>query len=300
MGRRVGCLTAALAASLALAACAQRAEETAGPRRVGAPPTLRLYVLDCGTLHVPDTSRFDLRPEEVATRDLAVPCFLVAHPDGTLIWDVGAVPDAEWQATGAPVEHHLMLPEGQERDLTLTRPLLEQLAAAGYAAAAIDYLALSHYHYDHTANANAFAGAEWLVRREERAAMFAEKPPFLTRPASYAALRSARTRIVEGENHDVFGDGTVVVKAALGHTPGHQVLYLRLAETGGVVLSGDLYHYPEERTLDRVPTFEADPQATRASRVALEAFLAETGARLWIQHDLRAHAALRKAPNYYE
>jgi hypothetical protein len=33
-------------------------------------------------------------------------------------------------------------------------------------------------------------------------------------------------------------------------------LYLKLAKTGGVVLSGDLYHYPEERRLDRLPTFE--------------------------------------------
>ena len=47
----------------------------------------------------------------------------------------------------------------------------------GYAAKDIEYLAFSHYHYDHTANANAFAGATWLVRQVERDAMFAEKPP---------------------------------------------------------------------------------------------------------------------------
>jgi N-acyl homoserine lactone hydrolase len=66
------------------------------------------------------------------------------------------------------------------------------------------------------------------------------------------------------------------------------------------VLSGDLYHYPEERTLDRVPTFEFDAQQTRAARKSLDRFLEETKARLWIQHDFNAHAKLRKAPNYYD
>jgi len=36
-------------------------------------------------------------------------------------------------------------------------------------------------------------------------------------------------------DHDVFGDGTVVIKFAPGHTPGHQVLSLKLANTGRVV-----------------------------------------------------------------
>ena len=64
-------------------------------------------------------------------------------------------------------------------------------------------------------------------------------------------------------------------------TPGHQMLYLKLKQTGPVLLSGDLYHYPEERTLDRVPTFEFDSALTRVSRVAIEAFVQRTGAQLW-------------------
>ena len=98
----------------------------------------------------------------------------------------------------------------------------------------------------------------------------------------------------------MFGDGTVVIKHAPGHSEGHQVLYLKLVRTGGVVLSGDLYHYPEERTLGRLPTFEVSEEQTAASRRELDAFLARTGAKLWIQHDLVGHRALRKAPEYYE
>ena len=98
----------------------------------------------------------------------------------------------------------------------------------------------------------------------------------------------------------MFGDGTVVIKAAPGHTPGHQILYLKLTKTGGVVLSGDLYHYPEERRLDRLPTFEFNQEQTRATRVTIDGFLRKTGAQLWIQHDFTANAKLKKAPGYYE
>jgi len=229
-----------------------------------------------------------------------VACFLVTHPKGTLIWDTGAVPDTAWKPTGTAVTHHVVLPDSQERDVTMIRPLMVQLAEVGYSPSDITYLALSHYHYDHTANANEFAGATWLVRQAERDAMFAERPPGVTQPSTYASLRNSKTLILKSDEHDVFGDGTVVIKAALGHTPGHQMLYVKLAKTGGVVLSGDLYHYPEERTLDRVPTFEFNQEQTRATRVALDAFLKKTGAQLWIQHDFTANARLKKAPDYYE
>lgn len=29
------------------------------------------------------------------------------------------------------------------------------------------------------------------------------------------------------DDHDVFGDGTVTIKPTLGHTPGHQALFLK-------------------------------------------------------------------------
>ena len=291
-----------LVAALGFAAVARGAGQTvpSPERRAPPPPSVRLYVFDCGTLHIADLGRFQLKKEEVATSDLSVACFLVTHPKGTLIWDTGAVPDTAWKPTGTAVTHHVVLPDSQERDVTMIRPLMVQLAEVGYSPSDITYLALSHYHYDHTANANEFAGATWLVRQAERDAMFAERPPGVTQPSTYASLRNSKTLILKSDEHDVFGDGTVVIKAALGHTPGHQMLYVKLAKTGGVVLSGDLYHYPEERTLDRVPTFEFNQEQTRATRVALDAFLKKTGAQLWIQHDFTANARLKKAPDYYE
>jgi N-acyl homoserine lactone hydrolase len=77
-------------------------------------------------------------------------------------------------------------------------------------------------------------------------------------------------------------------------------LFLKLAKTGPVVLSGDLYHYPEERAQHHIPTTESNREQTATTRVAIEAFLKKTGAQLWIQHDFTADAKLKKAPDYYE
>lgn len=257
-------------------------------------------MFDCGTLYIANLGRFRLTKEEVQTSDLSVPCFLVVHPKGTLIWDVGAIPDEAWNPTGSAVAHHLVLPDAQQRDLTLRRALGAQLAEIGYKPANVTYLALSHYHYDHTANANMFAGATWLVRQAEREAMFAEKSPGTTMPSSYSALRNSTTVLIKSDDYDVFGDGTVVIKSAPGHTPGHQVLYVRLARTGAVVLSGDLYHYAAARRLKRLPTFDFDQTRSTATRARIERFLKRSGAKLWIQHDFMANSKLKKSPEYYE
>ena len=98
----------------------------------------------------------------------------------------------------------------------------------------------------------------------------------------------------------MFGDGTVVIHQAQGHTERHAVRYVKLANTGGVVLSGDLYHYPAERTLNRLPTFEVSEAETQAARAEVEQLLKRTDAALWIQHDLVAHRKLKKAPEYYD
>jgi glyoxylase-like metal-dependent hydrolase (beta-lactamase superfamily II) len=290
-------------ALLSIALLAGIAAAPGAQRRTPLPASPRLYVFDCGRLEGGDVSRFRLTRQEMATTDMSVACYLVAHPRGTLIWDAGAVPDGDIEAAGSGAEsrrYRLALPNKAERFVTATRTLKSQLAAAGFAPADITYLALSHYHYDHTANANLFAASTWLVRPVERDAMFAEKPPDLLQPSTYSALRNSKTVSITTEDHDVFGDGTVVLKSAPGHTPGHQVLFVKLKKTGPVVVCGDLYHYPEERTLNRIPTFDADEKQTAASRAALDGFLKQSGAQLWIQHDFIANAKLKKAPGYYE
>ena len=282
---RLAMLGAVVAASVTIALA-----QTAVP--------VRLYVFDGGILES-DPGRYQLTKEDVGETRLSVACFLVAHPRGLLMWDTCAVPDAEWKPTGQPVPTRLVLADGAERRVTIQSPLEAQLKATGRRAADVTYLALSHHHWDHTANANAFAAATWLVSPAEREAMFG-KPAGTARPATYDRLRTSKSVAITAAEHDVFGDGTVIIKSAPGHTPGHQVLYVKLPKTGPVLLSGDLYHYPQERTMNKYPTFEFNVDQTRASRAGVEAFMKRTGAQLWIQHDLTAHAKLRKAPQFYE
>ncbi len=80
----------------------------------------------------------------------------------------------------------------------------------------------------------------------------------------------------------------------------HQVLFLRLKKTGPVLISGDLYHYPEERTFNMVPITEFNADQTVAPRAGIEAFMKNTDAQLWIQHDHIGNAKLKKSPAYYE
>lgn len=256
-----------------------------------APKSVRLYVIDCGILNIPDTSPYQLKKEELAESRMSAPCFLVAHPKGTLMWDTGPVPDGNFKAGAAT---------GTMRYAVSTKPLAARLADIGYAPSDITYLALSHFHWDHVGNANLFAGSTWLVTKAERDTMFANPPSPRTEPQNFSALRNSKTVFLTTPDYDVFGDGSVIIKAAPGHSPGHQVLFLRLKKTGPVVISGDLYHYPEERRLHKIPTTEFNAQETIASRAAIEAFLKKTGAQLWIQHDYTANAKLRKSPAFYE
>jgi glyoxylase-like metal-dependent hydrolase (beta-lactamase superfamily II) len=264
---------------------------TAAQRKAQPPPSVRLYVFDCGKLDIPDITPYQLTKADIATNVMSVPCFLVAHPKGTLMWDVGVVPD-RLIATGKP---------GTLRGYaTATKKLETQLNEVGYAPSDIMYLSFSHFHWDHVGNANLFAGARWLVRKVERDMMFSDPPSPRTEPAHFSALRNSRTTLITTADYDVFGDGTVVIKSAPGHSPGHQVLFVNLANSGPVLLSGDLYHYPEERTFKKVPTTEFNREQSAASRAAVEAFLTRAHAQLWIQHDFNANSKLKKSPSYYD
>jgi glyoxylase-like metal-dependent hydrolase (beta-lactamase superfamily II) len=255
------------------------------------PKSVRLYLFDCGVIHTTNGDTYSLKKEEMASTEMSIPCILVSHPKGTLMWDNGDIPDRAFPAGGGRASLGVV---------TQDKPLLPQMAAVGYAPSDITYLSMSHYHGDHVANANYFAGATWLVRKVERDRMFGSEPIPRSPLENYNELKNSKTVLLEKDEHDVFGDGTVVIKSTPGHTPGHNVLFLKLKKTGPIVLSGDLYHYPEERTLNRLPTSEFNKEQTAASRAELEVFLKKTGAQLWIEHDIVGNAKLKKAPAYYD
>jgi glyoxylase-like metal-dependent hydrolase (beta-lactamase superfamily II) len=247
-------------------------------------------------------ARYHVTGKEVVEPRMPVPCFLVAHPKGTLLWDVGVIPDADVEKVAPRPARYDVNPVSHA---VVSRTLKSQLAALGYAAGDITYVAVSHAHKDHTANLNQFASATWLTWPMEREFMF--KPGNeRVEPKFYTQLEHSKTiDVSKGESkkdeYDVFKDGSVVLKAAPGHTPGHQVLVLKLPKTGRVMVAGDLYHYQPERTFHRVPPDnEFSVEQSAASRAAIEQYLKTTGTALWIQHDYRANATLKKSPAYYD
>jgi hypothetical protein len=66
------------------------------------------------------------------------------------------------------------------------------------------------------------------------------------------------------------------------------------------VLAGDLYHYPEERTTGRTPSFEFNAEQSKASRAKIEQFVKDNKAELWIEHDIATHAKLPRSPQFVE
>ena len=265
-----------------VASASTGAAQQAQPPKVS---SLRLYVMDLGG-----------RPP--GPRESDYPAYLIVHPSGrTLLWEAGALPDA-YVGTDRP---RTDLRDALQTIVT-PKPLKTKLAEIGYTPAQVTFFALSHYHDDHTGNANDFAGSTWLVQKAERDAMFADPPPAIADPRTYGALKNSKTVIIENKDYDVFGDGTAVLKFTPGHTPGGQALFVKLAKTGPIVLSGDLYHSTSEHVapFDNVPALDTNKELTVPSRLALEAFMKQTGAQLWIHHDVPTFKTWKKSPEYYE
>ncbi len=290
-------MAALIIASVSIGTAAAQASRPAPPQP---PKTTRLYIFDCGLINVnrAGTERYKVTPEEVGETRFSVPCFLVAHPKGTLIWDLGIVPDDTVEARARGEQGNTTATSAAVA--TVTRTLKSQLAELGYRPSDITCFAFSHAHVDHNANANQFAGSTWLARPAERAFMWEEGNTRVNR-TFFDGIKNSKSIDLDRDEYDVFGDGAVIIKAAPGHSPGHQVLVLNLARSGRVMLAGDLYHYPQERTLKRQPPdTEFNVQQSAASRVMIEEYLKRTKTEIWIEHDFAANAKLRKSPAYYD
>lgn len=251
----------------------------------------RLYVFDCGLIRNDDITAYGLKNTDTDVRELFVPCYLIEHGEQRLLWDGGLPLSFVGQSD-------VEVGEGVYASYEVS--LLDQLDAMGLAPDDIDYVAFSHFHFDHVGAGNAFVNSHLLIQKTEHEAAFehAEENPIFD-PSVYDQLADAETTLLNGD-HDVFGDGSVVIISAPGHTPGHQVLYLELANTGRIVLSGDLYHFEKSRELGAVPDFNTNAEQTRQSFARVDHLLEETGATLWIEHSKALADSLNKAPAFYD
>jgi N-acyl homoserine lactone hydrolase len=253
---------------------------------------LRLYVLDCGHATFKDMGGFsDTGEYDGLAGEIAVPCFLIRHPKGDLLWDAGLGDHYNYPKEGsdaAPGVH-----------VTVPVTLLAQLQSLDLAPKNINFIAFSHLHWDHTGNANEFPDAVWIMNKTELAAALTLPPPGGVLPDTWSVYKDAKTETIEGD-YDVFGDGTVMILRTPGHTPGHQVLKLTLKKSGTVILSGDLYHLRGNRVFKRVPVYNANRADTLASMNRVEAIIKNTHGRLILQHDPREFQALPMPPAYLD
>ena len=276
---------AALFSLFALAACGQAPQETAAP-------AVQVYAMNCGDAQFGDVGMFaDDGSMNGQSRTLVVPCFLIRHPSGDLIWDTG-FPDAVAAMPGGRME----LPQ-MGATVVMNASLQSQLEQLGLPPADIEFVSFSHQHGDHTGNGNLFAGSTWIADADERAYMFSDEARQSQAFPGYAQLENAETRLIDGDaDFDVFGDGSVVIVQTPGHTPGHAILKLQLANAGTVLLTGDMYHLAETRERRLVPSFNTDRTQTLASMDKIERLASETNARVVRQHVPEDFNALPRFP----
>ena len=253
----------------------------------------RMYVINCGETHAKDVSPWTTPADSGKPYVFSNNCYLIRHAKGWMLWDSG-FPD-----------RFASLPNGQAnpRGTTigyLKKPLVESLKEIGIAPADIGHFAMSHSHGDHSGNAGLFATATLYMQTAEYDVVFGPEPQrFNFISAYFEKLRDAKTVKLKGD-HDVFGDGSVVIKSTPGHTQGHQALFVRLPKTGPVLLSGDFVHFRSNWEAKRSPSINYNAEQTIRSMNEMDAFMKATGARLWINHDNEQSVTIPKSPAFVD
>jgi N-acyl homoserine lactone hydrolase len=236
-----------------------------------AAPDMSLTRFECGTPQapVPVSPRFS---DTFAYGDLKLQfvynCYLIKHGDEYLLWDTG---------------HAMTTP-----NVAPKVSLVDLLAKLELKPDDIKYVGISHYHGDHTGQVNSFPKATLLIGQREWDAISSPKPAEGVNFKPFETWLKGESKVEPLPNDkDVFGDGSVVILATPGHTPGHRSLLVKLPQTGAVLITGDAVHFRENYDTDGVPSFNYDRAQTLASLARLKKIAATLNATVIIQHDAR-------------
>lgn len=250
----------------------------------------RMHVLECGESKTNDVSaNWSPGVDVGVSREFSDNCYLIVHGERLFLWDTGMSDSIAAKPEGVSAAGGLLT-------LWVRKTLASQLEALGVPPAAVTDIALSHFHADHAGNANLFTLARLYIQQPEYDAAFgADAAKFGFNPALYGKLKDSPIVKLDGD-HDVFGDGSVMILSTPGHTPGHQCLLVRLPDRGPVVLSGDMVHFQDNWIHRRIPSRNFDKAQTAHSMEKVAALLAKENAELWINHDKAHSATIAKAP----
>jgi glyoxylase-like metal-dependent hydrolase (beta-lactamase superfamily II) len=111
--------------------------------------------------------------------------------------------------------------------------------------------------------------------------------------------RKHAVKLTDGD-YDIFEDGSLVLISTPGHTPGHQLLLVRLSKTGPVILNGDAAHFQTSFEHRYVPTNSWSKEATLLSMDKIAAVIAKEHAQLWLNNDQAQSDAQKRLPAYYD
>ena len=246
----------------------------------------RLYILNCGEGPVGDVSRWSgLAADAGKSVPFAENCYLIKHAKGWFLWDTG-ITDA-----AADMPDGLKSPDPRGPHWYKQKKLSAQLEQLGVKPSDVIGLGISHTHPDHVGNVEMFATTMLYVQKAEYDWPDAKGGPRFKPGHPVTKLEGDR---------DVFGDGSLTLISTPGHTPGHQSLLVRLHKTGNVLLSGDAVHFKSNWDNRRVPSFNTDPDATKASMEKMAGILKREHAQLWINHDKPQRDTLKLSPAFYD
>lgn len=248
---------------------------------------MRIYALSCGALEFDRQLFF---PENSPGTPLVAPVssFLIEHAGGRLLFDTGIHCDALTDPVGRLGKRISSLFAVRSR---AGDGVVGQLASLGLKPDDIRYVVNSHFHFDHCGCNASFPRAQFLVQRAELAMARAERKRYDAKdwdlPLEY--------REIDGE-HDVYGDGSVVLLPTPGHTAGHQSLWIREGGRPQMLMTSDACYTREhlEQTILPEGTYNA-PQMAQSMGV-LRGLRDRKGVALLFGHDAEQWQALPRAP----
>jgi N-acyl homoserine lactone hydrolase len=252
---------------------------------------LQIHALCGGYLELDRASMLaDLAPGQPWT--VPVPIYLVTHARGRLLFDTGVHCLARADPVGrlgAERARRIGVRSGAGDDV------VTELGRLGLTPEDVRYVVNSHLHFDHCGGNEFFPRATFLVQARELEA--ARRPGGVPgySPSALDFDHPLEYQPVDGE-HDVWGDGTVVLLPTYGHTPGHQSLLIRGGKGGDVVFAADACYTRENMDRDVLPRILWDAPTMSASLAALRALRDRRGATLVYGHDPEQWQATPRAP----
>jgi len=233
--------------------------------------------------------------------------FLIKHPKGNIMFDTGdndkVITDKTYWGPLAA-----MLDKGVSADLSIDT----QLGKAGLKASDIKYVILGHMHLDHAGNAAKFPNATIIVQRDEIINAFWPPKNYagpyisgdfeaLRAPTGSGSASKVPTIELNGDL-DLFGDGSVYIHRAAGHTPGSQLAVVRLPKSGTVVLTSDACYLPENLANDILPSIGLtyNPTEMLNGYAYIKRVRDTEKGQVFMAHDAETFKAGKHAPEYYE